>query len=80
VPKAEGEEEWQIRECGSRRSSSAASVKDLILEFEQMEKEVVVERGRECRRMKSVVGNWRREGVRGRLSGEGEDGRPAWRP
>ena len=80
VPKAEGEEEWQIRESGSRRSSSAASVKDLILEFEQMEKEVVVERGRELKRMKSVVGNWRREGVRGRLSGEGEDGQPAWRP
>lgn len=80
-PKAEGEEEWQIRESGSRRSSSATSVRDLIMEFEQMEKEVEVERGRELRRVKSVVvGNWKKEGVRGRVSGEGEDGRPAWRP
>jgi len=74
VPKTEGEEEWQTREI--RRSSSCASVKDLILEFEQMEKEVV-EREKEMSKMKSVVGNWRKEGI-GRLSGE--DGRPAWRP
>jgi len=73
-PKAEGEEEWQIRE--SRRSSSGASVKDLIMEFEQMEKDVV-ERGKELRKMKSVVGHWRKE-AGGRFGGEDE--RPAWRP